>query len=120
MNITKIKEALVLLGLIIEIVASANVVVNVTAPVSVSGQGPFTAQQSNFDVTSCEQLITSLQGSSGFGAFAQGGTSFSQFYLVTITGVSMSTITSTSTVRATLSYPRVTTVYRHLPCDGDY
>ena len=119
MNIMKIK-ALVLLSLIIEIAEFADVVVNVTAPVSVSGSGFFTAQQTNFDVTSCSgQLSTNIQGSSGLGVLAQGETLFSQFFLVTITDLSVSTITSTSTitVRSTLSYPRITTVYRHLPCD---
>lgn len=117
MQISKNKKALVLLmSLIIGMAASADVVVNVTASVSSTVFNGLTAVRNTFRIAICGGIeSTTFLGSSEVVGPGTAILDFNQTYLATITDVSIPTVTSTSTV--VLSYPRTTTVYRHLPCN---
>lgn len=126
----KNKEALVLLSFIIGI-ASADVVVNVTVPISIPIFSPTSTMRTIFQVDSCSgSASTSTQQVDQIQVPVTGSLISNQYYLATITDVSSSTITSTSTitVSSTLSYPitswTTTTaysqIYRPLPCENYY
>ena len=127
MKTTKSKEVLFLLSLIIGITASVDVVANVTAPVVVAIAFLTPTEVNIFGVTSCSEILSSsIQSSSTTLVGIRAIVNFNETYSATITNVSVSTITSTSTIRPTLSYLTITswtTVYKQLPChhyDNDY
>lgn len=131
MKITKNKEALVLLSFIIIGIASADVVVNVTVPISIPIFSQISTMRTIFQVDSCGGSVsTSTQEVDQIDVLVSGTLISNQYYLATITDVSSSTITSTSTitVSSTLSFPitswTTTTTYSHiyrpLPCDNYY
>ena len=128
MKITKSKEILFLLSLIIGMAASVDVVANVTLPLTatININNFIPADMSIFGVSACTgPPSSSLQTVSEETVSARGSLLFVPSYLVTITDVSVSTITSTSTVGGTFSYPRMTswtttTAYRYLPCNRYY
>ena len=121
MKITKSKEVLFLLSLIIGMATSVDIVINVTVPVTGIIANVVETEVSIFGVASCSGILSSsILSSLTTIVEISGSTVVDKTFSATITNVSVSTITSTSTVRPNLSYPRITswtTVYKQLPCD---